>query len=325
MNPAATRSRLPFPASAWRWLLPVLLLVASGGWVCAAQSSLSVSITCNINLAPRNTTLPAITGIATQGFQLGCDPGTWNDPEHDPLTFTYQWRRARDGMGGGMVDIAGATGASHLLSPTEVDWFVSCRVTARDFAGNRVVADTPWSGPVAGDQAVTRRLWIISDPPVVAQMGDVLTWGVRVDTTALSVAPDLHYALEDAPADMTLTVDAGSNGATITWPSVAGPPGYRLFRLVVWDANGGGSHIQEVTLLVLPSVGGVAALAPDRWRTTVGVLVVVGLVAVGDMLGVVLRHPGGSGMRPVPVPLRAAILRRRRQRDDGDPLWTEDP
>ncbi len=64
----------------------------------------------------RTTTLPAISGTATQGQALSATNGTWSN---NPTGFAYQWRRC-DAGGASCADIAGATNSTYTLVAADV-------------------------------------------------------------------------------------------------------------------------------------------------------------------------------------------------------------
>lgn len=82
--------------------------------------------------APVNTSLPTISGNASLGSTMFCNPGAWSGvPDPD---FTYQWRK--DGS-----NIVGATSASYSPDEEDLGSEVSCRVTATNSQGT-AFADT---------------------------------------------------------------------------------------------------------------------------------------------------------------------------------------
>ncbi|MDQ5807452.1 MAG: delta-60 repeat domain-containing protein [Actinomycetota bacterium] len=75
---------------------------------------------------PVNTALPTIAGTTTEGSTLTGAVGTWSG---SPATYARQWRRC-DGTGANCVDIAGATGATHVLSAADINKTIRFQVTA---------------------------------------------------------------------------------------------------------------------------------------------------------------------------------------------------
>jgi subtilisin family serine protease len=82
--------------------------------------------------APVNTSLPTISGVATQGLTLSAQPGSWNN---NPTSFAFQWRDC-DGSGGNCVDIPGATSSSYLLVASDVNSTIRVAVTASNAGGS---------------------------------------------------------------------------------------------------------------------------------------------------------------------------------------------
>jgi hypothetical protein len=103
--------------------------------------------------APQNTTLPQITGTASQGQQLTATDGTWSGTAP---SFARQWRRCD---GGTCADIGGATGSTYQLAAADVGKTIRVRVTATNPAGS-MSADSLETAVVAG-------------PPVNAQLPTV--------------------------------------------------------------------------------------------------------------------------------------------------------
>lgn len=101
----------------------------------------------------------------------------------------------------------------------------------------------------------TQRPWFTGDAPLVLQAGDALAWTARVDMTELDADADLQFALEDAPAGMTLTADAAAGTAQIAWPAAAGS-GHVRFRLRVWDGKSLTGDVQSVVIYIRPMPGG---------------------------------------------------------------------
>jgi hypothetical protein len=75
---------------------------------------------------PANTTAPSITGTATVGFTLTCNPGVWtNSP-----SYSYQWLR-----NGTNIALNG-TNATYTLIGADAGAQVACRVTGTNAGGS---------------------------------------------------------------------------------------------------------------------------------------------------------------------------------------------
>ena len=103
---------------------------------------------------PDNTSPPQISGDATVGQTLTCDPGTWTG---EPA-FTYAW--LRDGAA-----IPGAAASTYVLTAADAGHVITCRVTGTNSSGSDVatsagvtppgVVATPTPGPTSAPPAST--------------------------------------------------------------------------------------------------------------------------------------------------------------------------
>lgn len=75
---------------------------------------------------PANTVLPTISGTFQVGQTLTCNPGTWVPV---PSSYSYQWKRANDGSGGGAATISGATAQTYALVSGDATKYIACDVT----------------------------------------------------------------------------------------------------------------------------------------------------------------------------------------------------
>ena len=80
---------------------------------------------------PANTGPPTITGTVQQGQTLTETQGAWTN---DPTSYGYQWEVC-DNVGGGCVDIAGATGQSYPLTDNDVGHTLRVQETASNAGG----------------------------------------------------------------------------------------------------------------------------------------------------------------------------------------------
>jgi parallel beta-helix repeat protein len=129
-----------------------------------------VSASAGAQVAPTNTSPPAVSGTAQEGQTLTLTAGQWSG---DPApTLTEQWQRC-DASGGNCADIGGATGSTYLLVAADVGQTVRVVETATNDSGSAsqesavtTVVTAAASAPVNGS------------PPVVsgtAQQGQTLT------------------------------------------------------------------------------------------------------------------------------------------------------
>jgi trimeric autotransporter adhesin len=91
-----------------------------------AGSTMATSAAVLIKTPPKNTVAPKITGIPKVGKTLSCSLGTWTGST--PITYSRQWLR-------GGSPIAGATSASYVVKAADKGKLLSCRVTAKNAAG----------------------------------------------------------------------------------------------------------------------------------------------------------------------------------------------
>jgi hypothetical protein len=84
--------------------------------------------------APKNTSIPTISGTPRVGQQLTADDGTWTG---NPTSFAYQWQRCD-------ADIvscanAGATSKTYTLGLADLGYRIRVRVTAKNAKGSTTV------------------------------------------------------------------------------------------------------------------------------------------------------------------------------------------
>ena len=80
-----------------------------------------------VGAPPVNTARPTVSGKAVVGGTLACTTGAWQGTL--PFNYSYVW------LGDGNL-IAGATGNTHQLAPTDVAQAIGCAVTATNVAGS---------------------------------------------------------------------------------------------------------------------------------------------------------------------------------------------
>ena len=88
-------------------------------------------------VAPSNTSLPTVTGQATENSTLTATTGTWSGTQ--PIGYAFQWRRC-DTTGNGCVDIPGATSNTRTLTSADVGSTIRAQVTATNSAGSQTAS-----------------------------------------------------------------------------------------------------------------------------------------------------------------------------------------
>jgi hypothetical protein len=120
-------------------------------------------------IAPRNTSLPTISGEVEVGKKLTGKRGTWAGTK--PIRLTQRWRRCNV-AGRECADIAGARAPRYVLTADDVGAKLRFRVTATNAHGSRTAVSRTTA-------AVTRP----PPPPVIAAAGDIACDSVVVTAT----------------------------------------------------------------------------------------------------------------------------------------------
>jgi hypothetical protein len=105
--------------------------------------------------APRNTSVPSISGNLREGETLTANPGVWDGTQ--PISFGYQWQRC-DANGGNCSNISGATNRMYVVTSSDVNRSVRVLVAARNAGGSRTAASAPTGVAQPGGPAGQIRL-----------------------------------------------------------------------------------------------------------------------------------------------------------------------
>lgn len=105
--------------------------------------------------APRNTSIPTISGDLREGQTLTANPGVWTGTS--PISFAYQWQRC-DANGGNCANISGATNRAYVVSSADVSRSVRVVVRATNPAGTRSATSAPTGVAQPGGPAGQIRL-----------------------------------------------------------------------------------------------------------------------------------------------------------------------
>jgi subtilisin family serine protease len=187
-----------------------------------------------VNLAP-----PAIAGTATEGQTLTASEGTWGGSF--PVAYAYAWQRC-DATGAGCVDAAGATGASYVLTLSDVAATLRVVVTATDLGGSASATSLPTAVVSAAPRPPA-----VSAPPAVsgdAREGATLTAAPGVWTASGTFSQSYAWERCGAAYDQAVLADL--------------PAGYwRLDNGTAADASGHG--LNGVVTGTVSQVGGATA------------------------------------------------------------------
>jgi hypothetical protein len=120
-------------------------VTASNAGGSLAKTSAAVSVPAS---APVNTEQPVISGGDQVGATLTCSPGKWTGVPAPSFTFT--WLR-------GGQPIAGATGATYVLTDADGDKAITCRVSAANAAGTVTATSAAKNAAKAAEQVLATR------------------------------------------------------------------------------------------------------------------------------------------------------------------------
>src|SRR5579872_2445957 len=115
---------------------------SSGNGTATSRPTATVAAT---GQAPKNTSVPTISGTPKESSTLTVDKGGWSGTA--PITFAYQWQRC-DATGGNCANIAGATNTTYVATSNDVGGVLRADVTASNGRGS-TLATSQETGIVA--------------------------------------------------------------------------------------------------------------------------------------------------------------------------------
>jgi hypothetical protein len=183
-----------------------------------------------------NSSLPTITGTATEGQTLTAGNGTWSAT---PDSYTYQWKRAG-------VNISGATGSTYLLVTADVSSTITVTVTAVKSGYTSGSATSNPTGAVNSSGTPTTYAADTFTRADSATLGSTETganawtatggtWAIAANTmTVANATGGVTCTINDGQANGTFSVKLGSStGASLYglhFRGTAPSNGYILFR-----------------------------------------------------------------------------------------------
>jgi hypothetical protein len=113
-------------------------VVATNG-VGSSSAALSTETAAITDIAPTNTAIPVVTGVARTGETLTASRGSWTSAPSGSTTYTYQWKRATT-SGGTYSNIGSATSRTYELTDTDIDKYIKVAVIATNSIGASTAA-----------------------------------------------------------------------------------------------------------------------------------------------------------------------------------------
>ena len=134
---SATNSTYVVSDSDVGYFVKVSVVATNGvGSSSAVLSSETATVT---DIAPTNTAIPVITGVARTGETLTASRGSWTSAPSGSTTYTYQWKRATT-SGGTYSNIGSATSRTYELTDTDIDKYIKVAVIATNSIGASTAA-----------------------------------------------------------------------------------------------------------------------------------------------------------------------------------------
>ncbi len=155
-----------------------------------------------VSNAPKNLSLPVISGTATVGQTLSTSNGVWTS---NPTSFTYGWQHCDSG-GLNCAMITGATESSYTFSAADSGFTIRSSVTAMNSVGSTTAVSNQTSGAPAGkSQTLALQGALV--------MGQLQTSGA---STAGSGGSSVAVTISATTAGDLLLVGINSDATTLT-------------------------------------------------------------------------------------------------------------
>jgi hypothetical protein len=215
----------------------VVVKAINAGGTGSANSALTAEVNEPPPLAPKNTSLPTISGTAISGHVLSAAVGSWSG---SPTSYAYQWQRCNS-KGAECSNVTGVTGSTYSLGSGDVNHTLRVAVSAKN-AGGTVSATSAVSAVVTAPVPVAPTNSSLPTVSGTTIEGSVLSAGKgtwtgsptsytyqweRCDTTggscsSISAATGTSYSLQvgDVGHTMRVVVKASNGGGTGSATSV---------------------------------------------------------------------------------------------------------
>jgi hypothetical protein len=244
----------------------------------AGSTSATTSITGLISgLLPKNTSLPSISGLLQDGSLLSASQGSWSGSE--PISYAYQWQLC-NALGKACEDLAGATGSSLELDPSEIGKTLALVVTATNTAGS-TSATSSITGLIAGILPKNTALPSISG---LLQDGGLLSVATGSWSGSQPIAYAIQWQLCNALGEACKDITGATASSLKLDPSQIG----KTLAAVVTATNAAGSTSATTSI-----TGLIAGLLPKN----ISLPSVSGLLQDGSLLSA--SQGSWSGSEPI--------------------------
>lgn len=219
------------------------------------SATITVNVTVNpINDAPVNTVAPAVSGTHHVGQMLTTSDGTWNDDKDNPspgtISYAYQWQRADDAGGTGMIPVGAAS--SYTLQATDDGKYIRVRVTATDNGNPGAESTEAFSSPytlVANAAPVITQG--ASTPVTMDEDGSPTAFALTLNATDAD-GDTLTWSISSAAGNGVAGASGTGGSKTITYTPAADWNGSDSFDVQVDDGLLGGTDTITVNVTVDP-------------------------------------------------------------------------
>jgi hypothetical protein len=209
----------------------VVVKATNAGGTGSANSALTAEVNEPTLSAPKNTTLPTISGTAISGHVLSAAVGSWSG---SPTSYAYQWQRC-NAEGKECSNVTGVIGSAYSLGSGDVNHTLRVVVSAKNAGGTG-----------SATSAVSA---VVTAPAPAAPTNSSLPTisGSTIEGSALSASKGTwtgsptSYAYQWERCDTTGGSCSSVGGATGTSYSLVASDVGHTVRVVVRASNGGGA------------------------------------------------------------------------------------
>jgi Concanavalin A-like lectin/glucanases superfamily len=214
----------------------------------AGATSSQTSVVQSASSPPVNTTLPTITGIPQDGQLLSANPGNWSGTQ--PIGYGYQWLRC-DTNAVNCAAIAGATGASYLVTTADVGSTLRVAVTGTNTAGSATATSNATAVVQASSTGAVVALWHMDETAGTTMYDSIAGHNGTLYHIQLGLPGDLNYGYGFNGSSSYVSVPTANNlnpgSSTVRYTihlSTSGTPppppaDWDVFRKGLYTTTGG--------------------------------------------------------------------------------------